>query len=107
MLDLHDLSAPVARTAVRLALDDMVRRPDERRFHDTEKGGDFFLITGRGKRSEGGEAILKPAIMAMLHDEFAGLVECREHVKNPGRLVVPAASLHEWIRESAGELTTK
>jgi len=81
-LDLHELSAPVARTAVRWALRSAGVVVDDKAEED------LVVVTGRGVHSEGGEPVLKPAILAMLRDEFDGVVECREERSNPGELRV-------------------
>ncbi|MEM7608610.1 MAG: hypothetical protein AAF411_24920, partial [Myxococcota bacterium] len=44
-VDLHELSAPVARTVVRAAL------ADARRHNRTDECQDLIVITGRGKHS--------------------------------------------------------
>ena len=85
-LDLHDLIVPVARTVVRVALEDL---------RDSSCPGDFIIIPGRGAHSEDGEPILRPAIRALFQDEYEDL-DCYEDPQNPGKLVIEANSLRSW-----------
>jgi len=95
-LDLHELSVPVARMAVRSALEERVgQKSDEGQFGGswaTSKKGDFVIITGRGKHSKDGDAVLRPAMLALLKDEYPNL-GCLQDPTNPGVLVVDASSL--------------
>jgi len=97
LLDLHDLSAAVARTAVRAALEDLLRSPDERKIHLLPSRRDFGIITGRGNRSVDGEPIVRQAILALLREEYAQL-HCVEAPENPGRLVLSGRSLRDWTK---------
>eukprot|EP00408_Alexandrium_pacificum_P040778 CAMPEP_0171255392 /NCGR_PEP_ID=MMETSP0790-20130122/52747_1 /TAXON_ID=2925 /ORGANISM="Alexandrium catenella, Strain OF101" /LENGTH=246 /DNA_ID=CAMNT_0011723351 /DNA_START=3 /DNA_END=740 /DNA_ORIENTATION=+ len=63
ILELHDMPLQVARLAVSTALEDI----REGRY-PADRG--LLILVGRGLRSEGGEAVLRPAIEAMLREEF-------------------------------------
>jgi len=96
-LDLHDLSAPEARTAVRVTLDDLRREPENRQFYKSPFKGDFIFITGHGTSRESGESVLRPAILSLFKDEYKEL-HCERHPQNPGRLIVSERSLRPWIK---------
>jgi len=64
VLDLHELTTVMAKIAVRNALSQMSHQPSTLNF-----------VTGIGKHSKGGIAILKPEIISMLRDEFGLEVE--------------------------------
>jgi len=108
-VDLHRLSVPVARTAVRASLDGLRRGDFAGAPPPLSPDGDFLMITGGGTgtgRRQGLEesktaltsdpAVLQPAILALIEDEYADL-DCAHHPQNPGILVVQAASLRRWI----------
>uniref|UniRef100_A0A7S3NJU4 Smr domain-containing protein n=1 Tax=Aureoumbra lagunensis TaxID=44058 RepID=A0A7S3NJU4_9STRA len=84
MIDLHELPAPVAKIAVRTAIE---RVRDRRAAANTSMSEILTLITGRGSHSEGGESILKPVMTAMLDStDFSDILKCREDEKNPGKI---------------------
>ena len=90
-IDLHDLSAPVARVAVAWSLDCLARR--ETPLPDSG----LKIITGKGKHSEDNVAVIKPQMKTMLASaDFAGLGAI-EDARNAGMLVVRAESLRAWI----------
>ena len=93
-IDLHELSAPVARVAVAWSLDCLARR--ETPLPDSG----LKIITGKGKHSinsKGNVAVLKPELEAMFaSEEFAGL-GATEDERNAGRLVIGAERLRTWI----------
>ena len=95
MIDLHDLRAPVARTVVRIALADA-----RRRCSGDQECEDLIVITGRGKGSVDNVSVLRPAILAMFQDqgEFHGVVECKDNVKNPGRVIISGTSIRRWAQ---------
>ena len=94
-IDLHDLSAPVARTVVRVALADA-----QRRCSDDHECEDLIIVTGGGKHSVDNEAVLRPTILAMFQDqgEFQGVVERKDNVKNPGRVIITGSSIQRWAQ---------
>jgi len=94
-LDLRELSAPVARTAVRLALGGDA--PDD--FYGPR--GEFYVITGTGrtgpsssKVTSGDAAVLRPAIVALFRDEYTGVFHCAQDPKNAGRLAIRPIRVH-------------
>jgi hypothetical protein len=58
----HNLSTPMALSAVRNLMWDV--------FRSGEECDDLIIITGRGKGSKGQEPVLRPRVMAMLHEDF-------------------------------------
>ena len=62
--------------------------------------GVFVIVTGRGAGSESGEAVLRPAILALFRDEYKEL-DCAQNPRNPGMLVVGEESLRAWLEEGA------
>jgi len=87
-VDLHDLSASVARTVVRSILQELLELSEKD--HHKAKSSVIVLeiITGRGLHSQDGEAVLKPAILTLFQKEYAHKYTCRVNKKNPGRLLV-------------------
>ena len=95
-IDLHELSAPVARVAVAWSLDCLARR--ETPLPDSG----LKIITGKGKHSEGNVAVLKPEMETMLASaEFAGLGAI-EDARNAGRLEVRGENLRAWVAARGG-----
>ena len=90
-IDLHALSAPVARVAVAWSLECLAR--GEIPLPDNE----LVIVTGKGRHSEGNVAVIKPQIEAMLSSaEFAGL-DAIEDARNTGVLVVRGPNLRAWV----------
>ena len=95
-IDLHNLSAPVARVAVAWSLDCLAR--GETPLPDSG----LKIITGKGKHSEDNLAVLKPQMEMMLASvEFAGLGAI-EDAQNTGRFVVRGESLRAWVAARGG-----
>ena len=89
MVDLHDLSVAIATTAVAVVLED-IRSSECTRL---SRGDDLVIITGRGKHSDEGVALLRPAVLEMLaQPEYAALGAAIDP-GNEGRVRVPAARL--------------
>jgi pentatricopeptide repeat protein len=90
-LDLHGLSSAEARAAVLCKLRAL-------RQADAAGGllppGGLLLITGRGRNSARGVAVLRDAT-ARLCAELR--LRCDEDADNPGRMVIPAEALREWL----------
>ena len=83
-LDLHDLSVPVARTAVRVAL---LNTSSEKIF-STLDSSSFFIITGRGlSRTDGESGVLGPAIETLCRDILVGGI-CKVDPENAGKLLL-------------------
>ncbi|KAG5181304.1 hypothetical protein JKP88DRAFT_321710 [Tribonema minus] len=109
-VDLHSFTLNTARAAVRSALTDMLRQPSGRPFHDP--AAPMHIITGVGRRSEEGVAVIKPAILDMLNVELqipaepAILdmlnvelqipAEVQKH--NPGCVEIQPQHLQAWAR---------
>jgi len=87
LIDLHDLVVPVAKIAVRAAVEDLQEKIC---FNDNcDISYELTVITGQGIHSEGGESVIKPAIIALCqdHSNWHGLhIQCKEYNSNPGRL---------------------
>ena len=95
-IDLHELSAPVARVAGAWSLDCLARR--ETPLPDSG----LKIITGKGKHSEDNVAVLKPEMETMLASaEFAGLGAI-EDARNAGRLEVRGENLRAWVAARGG-----
>eukprot|EP00971_Amphidinium_carterae_P161147 3195273-Amphidinium_carterae.1 len=75
-LDLHDLSAPVAKLALLVALEEL---------DNLQGDGWLGVVTGRGLHSKLGEAVIRPMVFEFLHS--LGIYEVRS-CSNPGRLWV-------------------
>ena len=101
MLDLHEHSALVARVVVAATLDDFragrLKMP---------VGEPLLIVTGQGRRSEGGSPVLKPAIVEMLGAPEYARLGAFEAPANPGRLCIPAAALREWAASPMPANTT-
>ncbi|KAJ8604982.1 hypothetical protein CTAYLR_006898 [Chrysophaeum taylorii] len=116
-LDLRMMSVPVARTVVRLAIADARRGSDQRpRYFDNQSAGKMMLIiTGHGKNSESGVAVVRRAIIDLLADyvvdtethmvmdELVAVVRLLGTPTHPehGRA---RAQLEAWEASRAGEL---
>ena len=95
-IDLHNLSASVARVAVAWSLDCLAR--GETPLPDSG----LNIVTGKGKHSEDNVAVLKPQMEMMLASvEFAGLGAI-EDAQNTGRFVVRGESLRAWVAARGG-----
>mmetsp|Transcript_12169 Transcript_12169/g.18185 ORF Transcript_12169/g.18185 Transcript_12169/m.18185 type:complete len:276 (-) Transcript_12169:78-905(-) len=98
-IDLHSFTANTARAAVRSVLTDMIRRPKDRPYHDifNSNPSSLLIITGVGKRSEEGVAVIKPAILEMLNTEFGIPAMLQAH--NPGCIEIFPQYLNKWVRQ--------
>mmetsp|Transcript_28734 Transcript_28734/g.37708 ORF Transcript_28734/g.37708 Transcript_28734/m.37708 type:complete len:307 (-) Transcript_28734:320-1240(-) len=91
-IDLHEYTVPTALATVRIALFDMVRKPPDRKYHDPTQSGKLNLITGQGNRSENNEAKIKPAVEALLQNDF----NIKYDWPNPGMLALQQKDLFAW-----------
>jgi pentatricopeptide repeat protein len=92
VVDLHDLSVGIAKTAVAVVLEDV----RSGQCTQLSRGRDLVIITGRGEHSEDSVALLKPAVLEMLaQPEYAGLGAAVDP-DNEGRVRVPAARVVDW-----------
>eukprot|EP00927_Polykrikos_kofoidii_P077968 TRINITY_DN7484_c1_g1_i1.p1 TRINITY_DN7484_c1_g1~~TRINITY_DN7484_c1_g1_i1.p1 ORF type:complete len:247 (-),score=45.22 TRINITY_DN7484_c1_g1_i1:160-795(-) len=91
-LDLHGFPVEVAKVAVQVAIEDIVLRPVPPSNSRRGGRGDFIIVTGRGKHSPGGVALIRPAVMAFLREDL-GLVCIESERDGKGRLRVPAEEL--------------
>lgn len=93
IIDLHGLPVEVAKIAVQVALEDLLlgggpgskgRAPAQVR--------DLIIVTGIGKHSRGGVALVRPAVIEFLREHLQiAVLETR--TDGPGRLRIPAAEL--------------
>ncbi|CAE8590307.1 unnamed protein product, partial [Polarella glacialis] len=92
LVDLHGLPVEVAKVAVQVALEDMMLGPAPGMGSGSSDIGDLIIVTGVGKHSPGGIAMIRPAVIAFLRDELRlAVLETRRD--GPGRLRVPAEEL--------------
>ena len=110
MIDLHNMSVAVAKTAVAVELEDI-------RTGLCDPGGscgvllytpdsDLVIITGVGKNSEDGIALLRPAILDMLaQPEYASLGASVD-LDTDGHVRVAAARLLAWAETSSLSLSS-
>jgi len=94
IMDLHGLPAEVAKIAVQVALEDLLLGggPGAKRTNAPKKLGDLIIITGIGKHSRGGVAVVRPAVIEFLRDQLQ-LVVLETRRDGPGRLRIPAREL--------------
>ena len=95
-LELRELSAPMARTTVRMALEDLRHEPEHRQFYKSALEGDFGIVTGQGGLRGSGKSVLQPAIVALFEDEYKEL-HCEQHSQNHGLLIISERSLRVWM----------
>eukprot|EP00929_Paragymnodinium_shiwhaense_P100768 TRINITY_DN63341_c0_g1_i1.p1 TRINITY_DN63341_c0_g1~~TRINITY_DN63341_c0_g1_i1.p1 ORF type:complete len:884 (+),score=152.69 TRINITY_DN63341_c0_g1_i1:89-2740(+) len=90
IIDLHGLPVEVAKVAVQVALEDLIIRPPSWLRPDSP-GGDLIIVTGIGRHSAGGIALIKPAVRQFLREDLR--LKTVERPREPGRIRVPAAEL--------------
>merc|ERR1711920_51673 len=93
-IDLHGLPVEVAKIAVQVALEDLLLGAGGPRGKALSQKplGDLIIVTGVGRHSPGGIAMVRPAIIEFLRDQLRiAVLETRRD--GPGRLRVPAAEL--------------
>ena len=93
LVDLHGLPVEVAKVAVQVALEDILLGggPGAARRGAAVGAdiGDLIIVTGRGKHSPGGVALVRPAIIEFLREQL----QLKTKSVSPGRLKVPAREL--------------
>lgn len=94
IIDLHGLPVEVSKIAVQVALEDLLLGggPGTRPSRNPHTLGDLIIVTGVGRNSPGGVALVRPAIIAFLREQLRiAVLETRRD--GPGRLRVPASEL--------------
>lgn len=108
-LDLHGMSLPIARSAVRTALQQEVLIKNiivyKNKNGNTEENSpsswtkDVIVITGRGANSsEKFRPILRPEVQRMLTEEFYPPLGTVSVPNNMGALQIPASDIDNWIK---------
>lgn len=98
-LDVHGLSAEGAVLELRIHLRELRRRWAG---GQTAPGRGLRVITGWGRHSEGGEAVLKPAVLRFLDEECG--VRAAEDPGNGGVVVVSKKALDHWLTAQTASL---
>jgi pentatricopeptide repeat domain-containing protein 1 len=93
-LDLHQFSAPLAKTAIRSVIESLLLH---QAVHDIRK--DLIIIVGKGNGSDRGKPILSPLVQKILLDEFDIASEIEEW--NSGRVRIRAHSLAAFVQAKA------
>jgi pentatricopeptide repeat protein len=93
-IDLHNFTSSMARAAVRSALYNMIRKPAERFHHNPAEP--LRIVTGMGKHSEDGVAVIKPIIISLLKDELK--IQAEVQSNNKGVVEVKSHALKSWIK---------
>ena len=89
-MDLHQFSQPLAKVAVRTALESLLTpRPQ------FTVDRDLVIIVGKGNRSETGEPALRPVVQELL-DEMA--IPSHISEKNSGRIIISANDLSDYVQ---------
>jgi len=91
VLDLHQFSAPLAKTSIRSMMESLLLTQP---VHDIKK--DLIIIVGKGNGSERGHSVLSPLVKKVLLDEFNITSDTDEW--NAGRIVVRAQSLMAFVQ---------
>merc|ERR1712039_1120350 len=93
-IDLHGLPVEVAKIAVQVALEDMLlgMGGPRKKSKGRRPTGDLIIVTGVGRHSPGGIAMVRPAVIDFLRNQLR-LVVVETRRDGPGRLRVPAAEL--------------
>lgn len=96
VIDLHSLSAAMARAAIRSHVDSLLYRDPETSVPDE----DWTIIVGKGLRSEE-VPVLKTTVQSLLKTDYAITADIDS--RNEGRLIVRSESLRDFIsRKSWG-----
>lgn len=90
IVDLHGFPVEVAKIAVQVALEDLILQPQTERRAKPGHGG-LIIITGVGKHSVAGVALIKPAVTELLQDYFQ--IEVLQSPRFPGRLWIPPSAI--------------
>jgi len=89
-LDLHQFSAPMAKIAVRSAIDSLLLGKSKR-----SAKADLVIIVGKGNGSHGGKSVLLPVVQHVLREEY-GLQSLVDE-SNSGRLRISRNSLDSFV----------
>ena len=92
LIDLHGLPVEVAKIAVQVAIEDLITGPGPGGGGPQGELGDLIIVTGVGKHSVGGVALVRPAVIEFLRDQLR-LTVLETRRDGPGRLRVPAEEL--------------
>mmetsp|Transcript_15538 Transcript_15538/g.24515 ORF Transcript_15538/g.24515 Transcript_15538/m.24515 type:complete len:377 (-) Transcript_15538:76-1206(-) len=96
-LDLHNMTSALAVAAVRSTLEDMLQRPEDRAWHDPASGP-LQVITGQGRNSEDGVAVIKPAVLELLNTDLGIKADVMRY--NQGCIELSKAQLTKWVKET-------
>lgn len=97
-LDLHGMTAAIAHSAVRVALQREVQQLDWNSTSEDSSGRDVIIITGRGRRSERRfRPVVRPEVQRMLVEEFYPPLSTSSVPGNMGALVVPSIDIQAWL----------
>ncbi len=87
---MHQHSVPMAKIAVRIAIDSLLGKPS---FHAMDINEDLIVVLGKGKHSEG-KAKLMPIIKDLLENEYE--IKSSIEEENSGRLRILSEVLVEF-----------
>lgn len=97
-LDLHGMTAAIAHSAVRVALQREVQQLDWNSTSIGSSGRDVIIITGRGRRSERRfRPVVRPEVQRMLVEEFYPPLSTSSVPGNMGALLVPSYDIQAWL----------
>lgn len=100
-LDLHNYSAAMARTVIRMHMNDLLMggtmTNSFRRKNDEDEPMDWVIIVGKGSHSSDGNPVLGAAVVAVLSKEYQ--ISARVDSRNAGRLIIST----DQIRKLAGQ----
>ena len=97
-LDLHGMTAAIAHSAVRVALQREVQQLDWNATSEESSGRDVIIITGRGRRSERRfRPVVRPEVQRMLVEEFYPPLSTSSVPGNMGALLVPSGDIQAWL----------
>ena len=97
-LDLHGMTAAIAHSAVRVALQREVQQLDWNSTSADSSGRDVIIITGRGRRSERRfRPVVRPEVQRMLVEEFYPPLSTSSVPGNMGALLVPSNDIQAWL----------
>lgn len=98
MLDLHGMSAAVAHSAVRVALQKEIMGASSDINDENAWTKDVMIITGLGRRSgERFRPILRPEVQRMLTEEFFPPLTTSSVPGNLGALLTPSEEIGAWL----------
>ena len=98
-LDLRDLDAPEARTALRITLTDL--KSTHKLFYKSPLTGDFLIIFG-SRKQEPTDSQLRPAILAFFQSYYDHL-KCHQDPHHRGRLIITEGSLRAYMTNDSSK----